>query len=309
MYALDLPDASFDIVHAHQVLQHLTDPVAALREMRRVCKPDGVVAARDSDYAAMTWYPEIPALTRWLSLYHDVTRSNGAEADAGRRLARVGTRRGLLRRARRRRRRGATPLPTNGTGGAASGPSASSPHASVNRRRSEAWQRATTSPRSPPAGTSGERPTTVGSPCCTARSSARPEALLLLVFVLQPGTDPEDVPVGVAEVELAHVPHLVDGGPRDLQPLARRNGRTPRRRRRRRSRARRRRRRVHLARRRTRKIRMSPQRTAPNPGGASGSGDQANPGRKPTFANHSALAFQSEMFKMGASSTAVTWQR
>ena len=86
VYALDFSDASFDVVHAHQVLQHLSDPVAALREMRRVCKPGGVVAARDSDYAAMTWYPEIPALTRWLSLYHDVTRSNGAEADAGRRL-------------------------------------------------------------------------------------------------------------------------------------------------------------------------------------------------------------------------------
>jgi SAM-dependent methyltransferase len=86
VYALDLPDASFDVVHAHQVLQHLTDPVAALREMRRVCKPDGVVAARDSDYAAMTWYPEVPTLDRWLALYHDVTRSNDAEADAGRRL-------------------------------------------------------------------------------------------------------------------------------------------------------------------------------------------------------------------------------
>jgi SAM-dependent methyltransferase len=86
VYALEFADASFDVVHAHQVLQHLTDPVDALREMRRVCKPDGVVAARDSDYAAMTWYPEVPALTRWLSIYHDVTRSNGAEADAGRRL-------------------------------------------------------------------------------------------------------------------------------------------------------------------------------------------------------------------------------
>ena len=86
VYALDLPDASFDVVHAHQVLQHLTDPVAALREMRRVCTPGGVVAARDSDYATFTWWPEDPRLTRWIELYHDVARSNDAEPDAGRRL-------------------------------------------------------------------------------------------------------------------------------------------------------------------------------------------------------------------------------
>jgi SAM-dependent methyltransferase len=86
VYALDLPDGSFDVVHAHQVLQHLPDPVGALREMRRVCAPDGVVAARDGDYAAMTWFPRIPALDRWLELYEAVARSNGGEPDAGRRL-------------------------------------------------------------------------------------------------------------------------------------------------------------------------------------------------------------------------------
>jgi ubiquinone/menaquinone biosynthesis C-methylase UbiE len=59
-YALDFPDDSFDVVHAHQVLQHLTDPVAALTEMRRVCRPGGIVAARDADYAAMTWHPANP---------------------------------------------------------------------------------------------------------------------------------------------------------------------------------------------------------------------------------------------------------
>jgi SAM-dependent methyltransferase len=86
VYALDVTDASFDVVHAHQVLQHLTDPVAALLEMRRVCVPGGVVAARDSDYATFTWWPHDARLTRWLQLYHDVARANGAEPDAGRRL-------------------------------------------------------------------------------------------------------------------------------------------------------------------------------------------------------------------------------
>jgi ubiquinone/menaquinone biosynthesis C-methylase UbiE len=33
--ALPYAAASFDVVHAHQVLQHLTDPVGALREMAR----------------------------------------------------------------------------------------------------------------------------------------------------------------------------------------------------------------------------------------------------------------------------------
>ncbi|MCU1495305.1 MAG: type 11 methyltransferase [Acidimicrobiaceae bacterium] len=86
LYELPFPDDTFDVVHAHQVLQHLPDPVAALVEMRRVCKPGGIVAARDSDYAAMTWYPQMAELYRWLGLYRATARRNGAEPDAGRHL-------------------------------------------------------------------------------------------------------------------------------------------------------------------------------------------------------------------------------
>ncbi|MHB1987732.1 MAG: methyltransferase domain-containing protein [Acidimicrobiales bacterium] len=85
-YNLSYAEGSFDIVHAHQLLQHLEHPSRAIGEMARVCKTGGVVAARDSDYATFTWFPTDPLLDRWLELYCSVARSNGAEPDAGRRL-------------------------------------------------------------------------------------------------------------------------------------------------------------------------------------------------------------------------------
>ena len=52
--------------------------------MRRVCKPGGVVAARDSDYAAFTWYPAEPDARR---VARDVRHGRPRQprrADAGR---------------------------------------------------------------------------------------------------------------------------------------------------------------------------------------------------------------------------------
>lgn len=86
VHRLRFEDGEFDVVHAHQVLQHVADPVAALREMRRVTVPGGTVAARDADYAAMTWYPRPAGMDDWAALYQRVSRANGGEPDAGRRL-------------------------------------------------------------------------------------------------------------------------------------------------------------------------------------------------------------------------------
>ena len=58
--------------------------------MRRVCRPGGLVAARDSDYAGMFWYPEEPELTEWLALYRRVALALGGEPDAGRRMLVLG---------------------------------------------------------------------------------------------------------------------------------------------------------------------------------------------------------------------------
>lgn len=86
VHDLPLPDDSFDVVHAHQVLQHVADPVAALREMIRVCRPGGTVAARDGDYSGFVWHPQSAGLDRWRDLYLHAARANGGEPDAGRRL-------------------------------------------------------------------------------------------------------------------------------------------------------------------------------------------------------------------------------
>ncbi len=86
VYALEVPDDAFDVVHAHQVLQHLADPVGAVAEAARVLRPGGLLAVRDADYAGFFWTPASPMLDRWLELYHQLTTRNGAEADAGRHL-------------------------------------------------------------------------------------------------------------------------------------------------------------------------------------------------------------------------------
>ncbi|MCJ1472315.1 hypothetical protein MMC13_000962 [Lambiella insularis] len=72
---------SFDVTHAHQVLQHVRDPAQALREMRRVTKPGGVVAAREADFAAMAWWPDVREVAAWQELYVKVARW---EPNAGR---------------------------------------------------------------------------------------------------------------------------------------------------------------------------------------------------------------------------------
>ncbi len=86
--SLEREGLHFDVVHAHQMLQHLREPVDALRGMARLTAPGGTIAARDSDYSAMTWAPADGRIDRWLDVYLAVTRHNGAEADAGRHLLR-----------------------------------------------------------------------------------------------------------------------------------------------------------------------------------------------------------------------------
>jgi len=84
VYALSFADDEFDVVHAHQVLQHLSRPVDALIEMSRVVCPGGLVAVKDADYGTFVHAPADRRLDAWLAMYHEVAQANGAEPDAGR---------------------------------------------------------------------------------------------------------------------------------------------------------------------------------------------------------------------------------
>ncbi|WFU45867.1 methyltransferase domain-containing protein (plasmid) [Bradyrhizobium sp. CB82] len=75
---------SFDAVFAHQVLQHLSRPIDALRQFRSLLKPGGVVGARDVDWGSTTFYPENRGMRHFLALYDQLARLNGGEANAGR---------------------------------------------------------------------------------------------------------------------------------------------------------------------------------------------------------------------------------
>ena len=82
-YELPFPKNTFDICHAHQVLQHTVDPQCVLTEFHRVLRPGGRVAVRDCTYSSFTWSPAASDLDDWLTSYIEVARINSGEPDAG----------------------------------------------------------------------------------------------------------------------------------------------------------------------------------------------------------------------------------
>ena len=67
VYELPFADASFDAVLAHTVLFHLSDQLRALKELRRVLAPGGIIAVSDDHYGTWVVSPEDSAVRRMLT--------------------------------------------------------------------------------------------------------------------------------------------------------------------------------------------------------------------------------------------------
>jgi ubiquinone/menaquinone biosynthesis C-methylase UbiE len=79
LYELPFPDASFDVAYAHTVIQHLREPLRALRELRRVLAPGGLLGLRDEDWGAYLLEPRGPLVELALDLFFKVWQHNGGD--------------------------------------------------------------------------------------------------------------------------------------------------------------------------------------------------------------------------------------
>ena len=86
VYALPFEDATFDAAFSHAMLQHLAEPLAALREMRRVLKPGGVIGIADADLGSGVVYPSSPGLERASDITIRLREAEGGTPLIGRRL-------------------------------------------------------------------------------------------------------------------------------------------------------------------------------------------------------------------------------
>lgn len=83
---LPFEDGTFDVVHSHQVVIHLSDPETAMREMWRVLKDGGVLACKDMILSSMAYHPQLPGMDVWQRALVSTMRAAGADPDMGARL-------------------------------------------------------------------------------------------------------------------------------------------------------------------------------------------------------------------------------
>lgn len=89
VYELPFADGEFDFVFSHALFEHLSEPLAALREIRRVVAVDGVVALCSPDWKGFLLAPPSKSLAEAIGCYEDIQTSNGGDIHVGRKLGSI----------------------------------------------------------------------------------------------------------------------------------------------------------------------------------------------------------------------------
>jgi ubiquinone/menaquinone biosynthesis C-methylase UbiE len=88
-HALPFEAGRFDVVYCRYLLEHVSDPVRVLREMRRVLKPGGKAFVQENDILCNTLDPPCPAFDRLWRQFARLQELLGGDALIGRKLYRL----------------------------------------------------------------------------------------------------------------------------------------------------------------------------------------------------------------------------
>ncbi len=86
-YELPFADASFDAVFSHALIEHLREPLRAMREFFRVLRPGGVMGVVTPDWGGFLVGPLSPPVQEAIDAFKALQLANGGDVNVGHKLS------------------------------------------------------------------------------------------------------------------------------------------------------------------------------------------------------------------------------